>query len=287
MFRDFFWLFPLLFCVSCSGCGGMFGKPFDEVVAEKFPGLTPPVQRSMNISSADAGLHWVESGNPDGPLVVYLHGSWGSWDNAADIMVLFQADPELAQLVFIVSVDRPGYGMSKDLPVMPDLKAQAALLADLVRQVRPDGKAILVGHSYGGPLAARMAMDHPEITAGLVLVGASIMPEDDTRWYNHVAEYPPISWLLPAPLTAANDEILGLTTGLQDMLPLWKEIKVPVVMVHGSEDDLVDPANVDFAKREITNAPVEAVWLEGEGHFIPWERPEAVKEGIVRILSKD
>jgi pimeloyl-ACP methyl ester carboxylesterase len=287
MFRYFFCFFALLFCLLSTACGGMFGSPYEEVVAEKFAGRHAPQKGSMHLPQFGSKLHWVQSGKPEAPLVFYLHGSWGSWDHAADIMVLFLAEPDPARQVFFLAIDRPGYGMSKDLPVMPDMKAQAALLAELITNIRPGEKAILVGHSYGGPLAARMAMDHPEITAGLVLVGASIMPEDDTRWYNHVADYPPISWLLPGPMQAANEEILGLSTELADMLPLWKDIRVPVVMVHGSEDDLVDPANVDFAKEQMKSTEVHSILLEGMGHFVPWERPDAVKQGIVWVLKKN
>ncbi len=38
-------------------------------------------------------------------------------------------------------------------------------------------KTILVGHSLGGPVIARTAMDYPDLVDGLILVGGSIDPE--------------------------------------------------------------------------------------------------------------
>jgi len=43
----------------------------------------------------------------------------------------------------------------------PSLEKQAALIADLVRPEVSQRPAILVGHSFGGPVIARIAIDYP------------------------------------------------------------------------------------------------------------------------------
>ena len=51
-----------------------------------------------------------------------------------------------------------------------DMAANADLLADLLVD-RATGPATVVGHSYGGGIAALLAARHPELVSGLVLVG--------------------------------------------------------------------------------------------------------------------
>jgi len=38
------------------------------------------------------------------------------------------------------------------------------------------GNAVLIGHSLGGPVVARMAADYPDFVKGLVLVAPGISP---------------------------------------------------------------------------------------------------------------
>jgi pimeloyl-ACP methyl ester carboxylesterase len=62
---------------------------------------------------------------------------------------------------------------------MPEqsLRMQSACLAPLLRLGKSAKKPILVGHSLGGPVAARLAMDYPDEVGGLILVAPSIDPE--------------------------------------------------------------------------------------------------------------
>jgi pimeloyl-ACP methyl ester carboxylesterase len=51
-------------------------------------------------------------------------------------------------------------------------------LKPIVAKQRQNGKqVILVGHSLGGPLIARMTMDYPELIDGLVFVAGSVAPK--------------------------------------------------------------------------------------------------------------
>jgi pimeloyl-ACP methyl ester carboxylesterase len=73
-----------------------------------------------------------------------------------------------------IAVDWPGHGQSD--PVSdgraPDAFLLAGVLADLVDRLSL-GPAILVGNSVGGFAAARLALDHPDRVAGLVLVNTA------------------------------------------------------------------------------------------------------------------
>ncbi len=262
----------LLRCVS-------FGPPD---TSKAFAGRTPPTFHSYTVLGRE--IFAAEIGPEDAPPVLYVHGSPGSWDDAAALMT----DPQLVGRAHLIAVDRPGFGKSGFGQLETSLERQAAMLAGVLAQAAPRRPAIIVGHSLGGPVAARLAMDHPEQVAGLVLVAASIDPAlEKTAWYQKVARWPIIRSIVPRVLLLANDEILPLKGELEKMLPLWSSIHMPVEVIQGDDDALVPPANADFAERMLTGAPVHRMRIPKQGHLIPWERPDLIRDAIVRLLDRE
>ena len=96
------------------------------------------------------------------PRVVALHG-WGR--SGADFV------PVLAGLDAI-AVHLPGFGPT----AVPDAVWGTPEYAELVVDaIRPFAPIVLVGHSFGGRIAARIAAKHPELVSGLVLTGAPLV----------------------------------------------------------------------------------------------------------------
>src|SRR3546814_18455192 len=61
--------------------------------------------------------------------------------------------------------------------------------------------AIVVGHSLGGPIAAKLAMDYPDRVRGLLLLAPSVAPAlEAPRWYQRLATWRVVQWLLPRTL---------------------------------------------------------------------------------------
>ena len=79
---------------------------------------------SRTIMLGDYGLHYIESGNPDGHTLLMLHGSPGAWEAYANYMI----DPQLLQDFRLIAVDRPGFGYTNFGDSM-NLDQQAELLA--------------------------------------------------------------------------------------------------------------------------------------------------------------
>lgn len=227
-------------------------------------------------------IHYAEIGADTLPLVVFVHGSPGSWDAFID----FFKDSTLYTKVHLISIDRPGFGKSEYGEAEPSLKEQAALLAPVLNKTASQKKPILIGHSLGGPVVVRMAMDYPQQVGGLILVAPSVDPQlEKQEWYRSVGSWGLIRKLLPTEFDVSNQEILPLKGELQQMLPLWKTIRIPVTVIQGDADVLVPPANADFAKRMLVAAPVEIVWLPGVNHFIPWSHPQVITKAILKQVS--
>lgn len=230
-------------------------------------------------------MNYLIAGDRDKPLVVFIHGSPGSLSAFID----FMSDSVLLQKAMLISVDRPGFGASNFGQAEPSLQKQAAMLKPMLEEYKENRPIILVGHSLGGPLIARMAMDYPELIDGLVFVAASIDPalEPNEVWFRAPLATPFLKWILPRSFRASNDEIYKLKPELENMLPTWKNITVPATFVQGKEDSFVPYQNVDFAKRMLVNAQVKIQLLEGVDHFIPWSHPQLIRQATLEMLESE
>ena len=112
----------------------------------------------------------------DLPPIVFLHGASG---NLTDQRIAFQE--KLSGRADLLFVDRPGHGWSLRGPNFNELPdGQAATIAALMSELGID-KALIVGHSFGGAVAASFALNHPERTVGTVFLSpVSNCPEKVT-----------------------------------------------------------------------------------------------------------
>jgi len=227
-------------------------------------------------------INYLTVGSDTLPLAVFVHGSPGSLSAFID----FMGDPQLVEKVQVISVDRPGFGASNFGYAEPSIQKQAAELKPILQKHRHQRPVILIGHSLGGPVIARMAMDYPDLVDGLVFVAASIDPDlEPNEWFRGPLATPFLKWLLPRSLRASNDEIYQLKPQLQQMIPMWSKVKANTIVIQGSVDELVHPGNADFAKRMITNAPVKIVLKDSMNHFVPWSNPELIREAVLELAA--
>jgi pimeloyl-ACP methyl ester carboxylesterase len=227
-------------------------------------------------------VNYLSVGDSLKPLVVFVHGSPGSLSAFID----FMADTVLLSKAQLISVDRPGFGYSNFGFAEPSLKKQATFLMSIVEKYKKNRRVILVGHSLGGPVICRMAMDYPKLIDGLVIVAGSIAPElEPKEWFRAPLATPFLSWMVPRSLRASNREIYRLKPQLQMMIPLYEKIRANTIVIQGGKDDLVHPDNADFAKKMITNAHVKLVLKPDMNHFVPWTHPELIRESVLELLS--
>lgn len=139
----------------------------------------------------------------DLPPIVFIHGASG---NLMDQATAFR--PSLEGRADLIFVDRPGHGYSdrgghdNDLP-----DGQARSIARLLDTIGID-RAIIVGHSFGGAIAASFALLHPEKTIGILFLAPATHPwGGSVDWHYHAAALPllgPVfSRLLPMPVGLA------------------------------------------------------------------------------------
>lgn len=235
------------------------------------------------ITSQGRTIHYAHAGDTSKPLVLFIHGSPGSMSAFTGYLV----DTVLLKHARLASTDRPGFGYSNFGVAEPSLDKQAFLMAEVIRQFPRYQKVVLVGHSLGGPLVAKVAMDYPELVDGIVIAAGAVDPdlEPNETWFRAPLSTPFLSWILPRSLRSSNEELYQLKPQLQKMVPHWKKITCRVSVVHGTRDSLVPYGNVKFIRNMVVNAPVRYYTIDGGSHFIPWENREIVRQSVIDLLN--
>lgn len=244
--------------------------------------------RHQQFRSDAVTLAYVSVGEQGRPVVVFVHGTPGRWSD----FVHFLAEPQLQQQAYLVSLDRPGWGGSSmaQPPRYVTLQHQSQLVGPFLQTLATQSNGcgiVVVGHSLGGSLVARLAMDYPQWVRGLVIVAGSIDPElGRPRWYNTLASVPPVRWLTPKPLRMANTEIMPLHDDLLAMAPAWAGLDIPVTVIQGLADRLVSPRNTQYAREVVAGAQLSVVEVPEQGHFLIWDQPDRVSAAIGATLAR-
>ncbi|MBA7466344.1 MAG: alpha/beta hydrolase [Bradyrhizobium icense] len=154
----------------------------------------PPQGRMVDV--AGARLHVVEIGPQGGVPIVMLHGA------SSNLEVMRPLAERLARTYRVILLDRPGHGWStrenfSDSTPQP----QARMIAEALQKLGL-GQAIVVAHSWSGALALRIALDHADRVAGLVMLAPVAYPwPGGVSQYNYVVTTPVIGALLAHTVT--------------------------------------------------------------------------------------
>jgi len=258
-------------------------------------------------------LHYVEQG--DGPPVVLVHGL------GASTFSFRRNIPELARHFHVIALDLMGFGYS-ERPARGDysLTAHATRLADFIYAVGLD-RATVVGHSMGGAVALRAAVEYPERIERLILV-ASARPQDVKRMgaarllapvmpligaialhnerfrlavlrsamYNRssIDEEMIAGYFAPMHAVGHMAAFRHLARDVGKDRPMRVEdVHQPTLIIAGANDRWIMPSRARWLHRRIPHARLEVV--PECGHLVPEERPEEfnrlvaefVREGVV------
>lgn len=135
-------------------------------------------------------VHIPRPAGADLPAIVFIHGASGSLLDP--LHAFLKPLSGRAEMLFL---DRPGLGYSErggPENAWPD--GQANAIAKLMEK-RGIHKAIIVSHSFGGAIAASLALSHPEKVEALLFLAPATHPwPGGIDWYYKVARAPVIGW---------------------------------------------------------------------------------------------
>jgi pimeloyl-ACP methyl ester carboxylesterase len=235
----------------------------------------------------------------EGEPVVFLHGGGGLfWDPLLDAVA---ADHR------VVAPEHPGAGDSQGLEHVEDLWDLVLYYNELLDHLGLE-RVSLLGHSFGGMVAAEIAATNPERVDKLALIAPvglwiddhpipdiSGMPPERIPEVILADPQGPMAALMPAP-DPSNPESLfkaamTMASILQFIWPLPDKglrkrlyrVKAPTLLVWGAQDRLVDPAYGDEFAATIAGARLEVI--DGAGHLPQLEQAERTAALITEFLG--
>ena len=202
-------------------------------------------ERWIKVGGNGDKLHawWLPGDNANAPAILYLHGArWNLQASASRI-------ERWRRLGYsVLAVDYRGFGKSTEIAPSEQSAAEDAEAAwKELEQLTPGSKHLIVGHSLGGAIAVDLASRHPE-AAGLVLEATFTSVAD-------MVDQSPWGFL---PVTL-------ILTQKFDALSKIREVKMPVVIAHGTNDRTV-PYQMGERLYDAAPGPKRFVKVEGGSH---------------------
>jgi pimeloyl-ACP methyl ester carboxylesterase len=163
----------------------------------------------------------------------------------------------------VIVADRPGFSLSEPRGAVRDLAAQADALAPML-ETRPGQRVLLVGQSFGAPVATLMAQRHPEQVAAVLLVSSFFGEKGATarRLFGVGRIVRPV---LPRDLRNSITEVLAQDAQLPAVFAALSGLSQPVVFVHGDTDTFVPLTSAQRISAQHNRTLVE---VPGGDHFL-------------------
>lgn len=213
----------------------------------------------MNSQPAVDQLLWHEAYDPptsqtNVETVVLLHGLTGSHFSWTDLSISGFLSDKYGYHVLVP--DLPGHSGSAGFGAAT-LANSVTHLAALIRAKAHDGKAHVVGFSYGGYVALSLARGHPELVRTLFVSGAYDMLTGRGKWTLYLAT--PANWignnLVPRSLVRRVEKNMGLDLSDADRAESEKNSANPEVSKAGwaAIKDLELPPRGDTAQWQLAS----------------------------------
>lgn len=250
-------------------------------------------------------LNYVVQGNPNGPVIVLLHGAGDSWHSWERVLPLLPAKYR------VYAITLRGHGFS-DHPETGYSRADfAADILDLLDQLHIH-HATLVGHSLGSFVAQKVAEQDTGHLDRLVLIGSGPGSPKDPAVHDAILETfsslkDPISYTFARdfqagtiyhPIPAWFFETMvgeaervpaatwhGLATSLTADEPPeeLRKIRVPTLIFWGEKDSIFSRADQDALVKLIPHATLKV--YPDTGHALHWERPDRFAPDLLTFLG--
>jgi pimeloyl-ACP methyl ester carboxylesterase len=239
-----------------------------------------------------------DSGRLGGVPFVFLHGLVGLNEHWEDVAIRVRA--RVRCIMF-------------ELPLLAlrgehcSIHGATELTARFLREYLKSEPGVLVGNSFGGHVATRLALEEPSLVRGLVLAGASGFVERST--VSDIQTRPSREWLVrkigelfhdqshmrAADVDRAYAE-LNNRGGARAMVKLsrsarkdhlgerMRDIRTPTLLIWGRQDVVTPPEAAEGFRRSIPGSRL--VWFDNCGHAPMIEKPEEFAAAILEFAGQ-
>lgn len=199
-----------------------------------------------------------------------------------------------------IAIDLPGFGATPPPPEPWGSAAYARAVLPVLGEMAPS--VVVVGHSFGGRVAAHLAAAAPEQVQGLVLTGSPLVRTTDGAWWprmrTRIGKRVARHHLLPeAQLESARQRYGSIdyraADGVmrdvlveildEDYAEQLSAISCPVELVWGDDDAEAPLVGAELLQQALANAKLTV--CPGAGHLTPITEPDQLRAAVDRLLT--
>lgn len=210
------------------------------------------------------------------PTIVFVHGTIGSILDFKKYIAEFT----LSNRANIIAYDRVGYNYKDVNPVQESIAFEKEMLAYVAKDI-PKEKLILVGYSYGGPIA--LAYKH-KVDKIILIAPAVYSKVEPMPWMLQLYKWNFTRWLIPPIWKQASKEKLTHPSDLKKFEKKWNENPNEIVVIHGNNDRIVPYSNSLYLEKIFPKEQLKLVTLSGANHGLVWSRFDEVKNILIPFL---
>lgn len=208
---------------------------------------------------------WWPAANSDAPAVLYLHGS--RWDLTGQ---LFRIEQLHSFGFSVLAIDYRGFGKSsRELPSEATVYEDAQVAWQTLTQLQPDpNRRFIYGHSLGGAVAIDLAARLSAGPGNGTMALRGLIVESSFTTLADIARALTVWWLPAETLLSQKFDSVGKIA----------QVRVPILIVHGSGDRYVPPRFSQMLY-DAARDPKRLLMVEGGTHN------NSMREGRAEYLS--
>lgn len=243
----------------------------------------------MQVKINNINIDYLDIGNSKSiQTIVFLHG----WHNTANKEKYLELLKLLSVKFRVVALDFPGFGQSPEPPQAWTVSDYAALVEKFIDHLNIK-KCILIGHSFGGRVATKIAAKNPQNIEKLILVASAGVEKKSLKikLLSFTAGVTPqfIKNIFSSHLGSADYK---KTTGImrqtfkniinEDLQGLFPKIKIPVLLVWGQLDNTTPLTHAKIMDKLIPDSKLTII--PDGNHGIPYRHAQEVAQIILNNL---
>lgn len=211
------------------------------------------------------------------PTLVFVHGTIGSSTD----FIKYMTDSLLLIKANMISYDRIGYNFNDKNSVQESIAFESNMLKDIIKKLNPK-KTILVGYSYGGPIALAVKQKLNKI----VLLAPAVYSEvEPMPWAINLYKSKITRWLVPDVWQEASKEKISHIKDLQSLESNWNSSLNKIISIHGTSDWIVPYENSIFLQNQFPKEQFKLVTIKNVGHGLIWSNFKEIKQQLLNQLD--
>lgn len=209
------------------------------------------------------------------PTIIFVHGTIGS---AIDFKS-YLTDSLLQQKANMIAYDRIGYNYNDQNNVQESIAFESDMLDAIIGDLK---RVVLVGYSYGGPIALA---SKKKVMSIMLLAPAVYSKVEPMPSMINLYKWKLTRWMVPPVWKQASREKLSHREDLEKFENNWNKTSNNIVSIHGDVDWIVPYDNSLFLQNQFPKDQFRLITIKNVSHELVWTKDVFIKQELLKLLD--